>query len=148
MNNPDPALQALLASLQPNTLPSAPSAWPWAFGYWLILAAVLIVAGVVLWLFQRQKRLKPLRQEVERIKQLPALNIQLQQVHTLLRWLLIHRQGAAKNLSATEFANRVNTTLSGQTVAWVNAHYENKTVTIDWQQVDQLIRAWQKEARL
>lgn len=147
MNTPDPALHALLASLQPNTLPNAPSAWPWALGYWLILAVILIIVAMAIWFLQRQIKLKPLRQEIERIKQLPSLNQQLQQIHTLLRWLLINRQGAAKNLSTSEFKSRVNSVLSGQNIEWVNAHYDNKEVIINWQQVDKLITAWQKEAR-
>jgi len=48
-----------------------PSAWPPAPIYWLILAVVIcVVAGVVWWLKQRQKRQQKVKQALSALKQL------------------------------------------------------------------------------
>lgn len=53
---PNPAL----ADLQDIILPDPIGAWPWAVGYWLVLAILLVlIIGAILWLKKRATYLAP-----------------------------------------------------------------------------------------
>lgn len=52
----NPQEQALLAQLKDVVLPVSPGWWPPAIGWWVVLSAMLILCGVILWLLKARQQ--------------------------------------------------------------------------------------------
>ncbi|WP_320823220.1 DUF4381 domain-containing protein [Reinekea sp.] len=149
MPEENPALQQLLAQLASNVLPSEPSVWPLALGYWLVLSAVIIASGALFYWWHLGRDWRRVSRQRNNIQ---AQNDPAQQalhLHQLLRWVLINKLGAEKGLTDQAFAERVATSLVSPAPAWLNAHYRALPAvhSIDWAEVQYLLKAWRKEAK-
>ncbi len=85
-NAPDP-----LHELRDVHLPDPISWWPPAFGWWMIVVALLVVAGLVLWAWVYRQRTRPRRlalSQLQEVKQQFAAHSDEQQTMTLLSDLL------------------------------------------------------------
>lgn len=140
------ALEPLLNSLASNAAPEAPSIWPLAPGYWLIVILFVALAVSALRWWWRWRRTRPIWRQLKGIEQMDDPHQQLLSLHQFLRALLIRYHGLNANLSDTEFAQRIEQTLPGKTYQWVNAHYQpSLDVNIDWQDIHRVVERWLKE---
>lgn len=141
---PNATPSPLLGQLAANTPPQEPSWWPLAIGYWLIIAAVILVGALIIYGYRQHVKNRPITNELARLKQQPASHEQLRALHTLLRWLLIHRCGLDKDTSSEALAHHIQRTLKGDLPCWVNAHYQPNPVEIDWRSATVLVKQWQR----
>ena len=148
MPEENPAVQQLLAQLAGNVLPTEPSIWPLALGYWLVLGAVLITTAALLYWWRLGRDWRRVSRQRKRIQGQTDADRQLLQLHQLLRWVLINKLGADKGLTDRAFAERVTSSLATLPPSWLNGHYRAEPAVhpIDWAEVQRLLKAWRKEA--
>ena len=149
MPEENPALQQLLAQLASNVLPSEPSVWPLAPGYWLVLSALLVTTAALFYWWRLGRDWRRVARQRKNIQAQTDPAQQLLQLHQLLRWVLINKLGADRGLTDQAFAEWVATALASPAPAWLNAHYRALPAvqSIDWAQVQRLLKAWRKEAK-
>ncbi|MEJ2043445.1 MAG: DUF4381 family protein [Reinekea sp.] len=142
-------LDELFSQMAPNTQPTEPSIWPLAIGYWLILAALLVLIAGAVFSFIKQRPWRAIKNELALIQALPQAQ-QLVRLHQLLRWLSIHHARQPKELSPKAFADWVNQHNNGQTPDWLNAHYQAdaEAVRLDWAGIKVLVRHIYKEGKV
>ena len=135
----DPALQELLAKLDPNILPTEPSGWPLPVGYWLILAVLVLATAAVWYVLYKTKMQRQLKAEIKRI----ALYPQAQQTiaaHKLLRWVSIHLGQQPRSLNEKQFADFI-VQRCGALPVWFNTHYSNQEPSpINWPELTLMIK--------
>lgn len=143
------AIQQLLSELVGNDLPVAPSFWPPAPLYWLLLIFGLTVAGLLLWRWWHYRDLKRALKQLSDLQNIADTQSQPLLLHSLLRAATVHWQVAPAGQPPDQFAELIKNTLNiTQLPAWVNAHYSAQpSASIDWQQAQQLLHAWYKGAR-
>ena len=137
----------LLEQLAPNDPLGAISVWPLAVGYWIVLAFLIcIIAGCFFyWLGSKRVRLNLKR--LRAIKQSPIL-LQCNEVHLLLRKILQSHSAALASCNENEFSHYVMNSLNiTEPPVWLNAHYRlQETPTMQWADIQKLIKQWTKEA--
>jgi hypothetical protein len=136
----------LLAQMAPNDLPVDASPWPLAIGYWLVIVVASIALIALVYYRRRTKLLRAYRKYCSDIKKIDVQK-QHEPLHLLLRRILQDQSHRLASLNEYEFEQRVMKTLNQTTPpSWLNAHYRNtEKPSVNWSEVNQLIRAWSKE---
>ena len=140
-----PQLQELLSQLEPNVAPAAPSVWPLAIGYWLILVVVLLLMTLAGFFWYQGRHWRSIEKKLSQIKNNPE---PIEELHQLLRWVLITQLNAPKNMDNQAFEQKISQTMKGSLPTWVNAHYRAQNHTeVNWSEVKHLLQSWKKEAQ-
>ncbi len=135
----DPALQELLAKLDPNILPTEPSWWPLPLGYWLTVGLLMLVIAGVFFVLYKTRTQRKLTAEITRIAQLPPAQQSIA-AHKLLRWVSIHLGQQPRHLNEQQFADFI-VQRGGSLPAWLNCHYSNKEPEpINWPEFKSIIK--------
>jgi hypothetical protein len=123
---PAASIEELLTQLDPNTLPPAPSVWPLAMGYWLILLFTLVAITAVYTLYRKTKPWQSIRKELARIALIDDVNKRNQQAHVLLRWIAHRRLDQGVNLSGQALATLIKKHSGSEPPHWLNSHYQKQ----------------------
>lgn len=137
----------LLEQLAPNDPITVVSAWPLAFGYWIVLILSLALLTAVIFYWRRTQKIRFYLKQLKAIRQSTSLR-QCSDVHLLLRKILQDHSVSLASCNDKQFGQYIMTTLqTSELPNWVNAHYRvNEQPKLPWPDIKKLIKHWTKEA--
>jgi len=149
MTAQSPDLQNLLTQLASNEPPPIPSIWPLAVGYWLILLGVVLLLTFISVQYYRNRDWREIKKKFNDIKGNDSAVEQSERVHALLRAVIYNKLNMTKRLNEMEFSNYIRDLTGKPAPSWVNGHYQTQSAipAINWQDIDQLLSQFKKEAR-
>ncbi len=106
---PDP-----LQELRDIHLPEPISWWPPAFGWWMMIVALIIVVGLILWANAYRQRTRPRRVALAQLKQVK----QQYAVDSDDQWAIVQISDLLRRYALAVFSRSQVAGLSGQ--AWLN----------------------------